>query len=197
VSDASSERPRISRHQRKPFSGNDLSRSVTRVTRNRGPFPGGGGGGARTRLCRRSRGSPHFCRGGTATDNGAAPLHALLSARLGRRKESAVNQQPAGTVQTVRPARFSSRPSGALYNGISCCHDQLTAVLVGMRSGSSDKTAWLYLVEAKWACRKSCATNARLSSWVGSAHRNELSYTETSVVPLSRGAGRSIARNRR
>jgi hypothetical protein len=53
--DASRERSRISRHRRKPFAGSDLVRPVTRVTRvtrNRGPFPGGGCGGDQTRLIR-------------------------------------------------------------------------------------------------------------------------------------------------
>jgi hypothetical protein len=53
--DASRERSRISRHRRNPFAGSDLVRPVTRVTRvtrNRGPFPGGGCGGDQTRLIR-------------------------------------------------------------------------------------------------------------------------------------------------
>jgi hypothetical protein len=48
MSDASREQSRISRHRRKPFSGSDLCAPVTRVTRvtrNRGPFLGGGCGG--------------------------------------------------------------------------------------------------------------------------------------------------------
>jgi hypothetical protein len=46
--DASRQRLRVSRHRRKPFVGTYLCVSVTRVTRvtrNRGPFPGGGCGG--------------------------------------------------------------------------------------------------------------------------------------------------------
>jgi hypothetical protein len=46
--DAKHGRLRVSRHRRNPFGGSDLVRSVTRVTRvtrNRGPFPGGGCGG--------------------------------------------------------------------------------------------------------------------------------------------------------
>jgi hypothetical protein len=49
---ASIARSRISRHWRKPFFGNDLARPMTRMTRNRGPFPGAGCGGDQTRLCR-------------------------------------------------------------------------------------------------------------------------------------------------
>jgi hypothetical protein len=51
--DASRERFRISRHRRKPFADSNLVRSVTRVTRvtrNRGPFPGGGCPGDQSRL---------------------------------------------------------------------------------------------------------------------------------------------------
>jgi hypothetical protein len=46
--DASRARSRVSRHWRKPFFGNDLTQPMTRMTRNRGPFPGGGCGGDQT-----------------------------------------------------------------------------------------------------------------------------------------------------